>query len=155
MRVRLASLVLAAILAALGVACSEAEPDTAPRSQVDVPSPTEAASLTSVPVTISAQDTCGPTDGAAVRVHIEGTGAFSRQAELVLDGEVVAVSNSVNSSSDSLLIEVGLDPVASRENNILTGLDITGALVRVTDIESGEVLAVTRSIAPYEGGGCG
>lgn len=155
MHMRCASLILAALLGALGAGCSDSKPDTTPRSPADVISPTEAASPTSMPITITAQDTCGPTDGPAVSVHIEETGAFSRQAELVLDGEVVAVSNSVNSTSDSLLIEVPIDPVVSRENDILTGLDITGALVRVTDVDSGTILAVTRSIAPYEGGGCG
>lgn len=108
-----------------------------------------------MPITITAQDTCGPTDGPAITVQVEGVRAFTLTAELVLDGTVVAVSTSVNSSSDTLLIEVPIAPVASRENGIITILDITGALVRVRDIDSGTILAVTRSIAPYEGGGCG
>jgi hypothetical protein len=108
-------------------------------------------------VRIEAVDTCGPMDGSAVRIEVDGARATTLRAEMLLDGRVVATSDPVNTTRDSLLIEHPVDPVATAENDILTILDVRGASVRVRPITGGSVLAVDRSIAPppADHGGCG
>ncbi len=77
--------------------------------------------------------------------------------QLVLNGAVVATSDPVNTSRDSLLIENPVDPVLTAQNDIITILDTVGAQIRVRPLGGGPVIATDRSIAPYpdDHGGCG
>jgi hypothetical protein len=128
-------LVLAVFAAAVGAGCTDAE---------DPPS-AEGATATSqpAPITIEAIEACGPTDSSAVRVDVEGVSAASLKAELVLNGESVAVSDPVNTGPDSLLIEAPLD---TTQTEVITVLDITGASVRARPLDGGAVVAVDRSV---------
>jgi hypothetical protein len=138
--------VLAAVLAGCRDDGSSGVPTIATTAPVSTSLPT---------VAIDGEWTCGPTDGSAVSVAVDGAAASTLRAELVIDGEAVAISDPVNTSRDSLLVEVPVDPAASARNDVITMFDTTGASVRVRPSAGGPVVAVDRSISPYVGGGCG
>lgn len=106
------------------------------------------------PVSIRAGRGCGPDDGPIVDVVVTGAPPTDLQAELVVDGTVVATSDpAVVEQSGALWIEV---PYVPEMFDPLTVMSIHGGSVRVRPVEGGEVLAEDDTISPMPpSGGCG
>ena len=132
-------------------ACSWAVVGCTGAGQTEAARPEASPTTQPSPVIIAASKVCGPTDGLAVLVEIEGAEAHDFTAEIVLGGEVVASSGEsalLVASSDGLLLDVPWDSVRSVQNDILTTLDITDAEVRIRQVGGGSVVAADRTIAP-------